>query len=165
MSYPEYLITKPNGAHDFRVYSRTLLIMPCPYFEPHNIATQRQSANARLPLIDEYNGLCRAASEPIEAPLELRFRCCNHGYSKGSCERFPAGEVRSSLRYHVVKRTESTLELVCIEEQNYAPRTWRPVQYFLASECLEPELEDACIQAQAIAFCRSYLKRFPNNSS
>jgi hypothetical protein len=134
--------------------------MACPYFEPHNIVAQRQNANARLPLIDEYDGLCRAASEPIEAPAELRFRCCNHGYSKGSCERFPSGEVRSSLRYHVVRRTERALEFICIEEQNYAPLAWHQVQYFFANERLEPELDDACIQAQAIAFCRSYLKRF-----
>ncbi|MGI9073230.1 MAG: hypothetical protein ACR2JB_18395 [Bryobacteraceae bacterium] len=134
--------------------------MPCPYFEPHNIAAQQQNGNARLPLIDEYDGLCRAASEPIEAPVELRFRYCNHGYSKGSCERFPSSEVRSSLRYHVVGRTESALEFICIEEQNYAPLAWHRVQYFFAGERLQPELADACIQAQAIAFCQSYLKRF-----
>ncbi|MFL6353005.1 MAG: hypothetical protein ACJ74Z_14310 [Bryobacteraceae bacterium] len=134
--------------------------MPCPYFEPQNTVASRLNANARLPLIDEYNGLCRAASEPIEAPTELRFRCCNHGYSKGACERFPSGEIRSSLRYHVVRRAEDALELLCIEEQNYAPLRWRTIQYLLTNERLEPELEDPCSQAQAIAFCRSYLKRF-----
>jgi len=135
-------------------------LMPCPYFAPHHIVAQPQNANARLPLIDEYDGLCRAASEPIDAPVELRFRCCNHGYSRGCCERFPSGDARSSLRYDVVRKTQNMLELVCIEEQNYAPLRWRTIQYFLASERVEPELEDACTQAQAIAFCRSYLKRF-----
>jgi len=134
--------------------------MPCPYFEPRNIAVHRQHDNARLPLIDEYEGLCHAASEPIDAPAELRFRCCNHGYSRGCCERFPSAEPRSSLRYDVVRHTESTLDLVCIEEQNYAPLAWRPVQYFLATERLEPELRNVCMQAQVTAFCRSYVKRF-----
>lgn len=134
--------------------------MPCPYFEPQNVVAQRENANGRLPLIDEYDGLCRAGSEPIEAPAELRFRCCNHGYSKGCCERFPSGDARSSLRYHVVKQTQSGLELICIEEQNYAPLAWRTVRYFLAGERLEPQPNDDCMQAQAIALCRSYLKRF-----
>jgi hypothetical protein len=134
--------------------------MPCPFFAPRNIVAQPQNVNARLPLIDEYDGSCHAFSEPMEAPVELRFRCCNHGYSKGCCERFPSGEPRSSVRYDVLSRSQSTLELVCIEEQNYAPLRWRKIYYFLESERLEPELEDACTQAQALAFCHSYLRRF-----
>jgi hypothetical protein len=134
--------------------------MPCPYFAPNNIVTRSQNVNARLPLIDEYEGSCHASPEPIEAPAELRFRCCNHGYSRGCCERLPSGDARSSLRYDVMRQTQSTLDLLCIEEQNYAPLRWRTIHYFLATERLEPELDDACAQAQAIAFCRSYLRRF-----
>ena len=120
-----------------------------------------ESPGARLPLIDEYGGLCHATAEPIAVPAELRFRCCNHGYSRGCCSRFPLGEHRSSLRYDVVLRTETTLELICIEEEDYAPLRWHPVQYVLANGILQPELPDVCIRAQAIAFCRSYLQRFP----
>jgi hypothetical protein len=134
--------------------------MPCPYFAPRSIAARPQNPNARLPLIDEYEGWCHAGSEPIEAPAELRFRFCNHGYSKGCCERFPSREARSSLRYHVANAVDNTLELVCIEEQNYAPIRWRKFQYSSGSQRLEPEPEDACTQAQAIAFCESYLRRF-----
>jgi len=59
-----------------------------------------------------------------------------------------------------VRVVENTLELVCIEEQNYAPLRWRTLQYFSTTQHLEPEPEDACTQAQAIAFCHSYLRRF-----
>jgi hypothetical protein len=131
--------------------------MPCPYFEPRNIVEPRRP-NARLPLIDEYDGLCHADSAPVEAPVEVRFRYCNHGYSRGCCERFPSVETRSSLRYTVVRHTGSALDLICIEEQNYTPLRWRALQYLLESECLEPEIDDACMRAQAVAFCRSYLK-------
>jgi hypothetical protein len=134
--------------------------MPCPFFAPRNIVAKQQNVNARLPLLDEYDGLCHARPEPIEAPAELRFRYCNHGYSKGSCDRFPSGEVRSSVRYDVLRQSRSALELVCIEEQNYAPLRWHTIQYFLGRERLEPEVDDVCTQAQAIAFCRSYLSRF-----
>lgn len=134
--------------------------MPCPYFEPQNVSRDPRQANARLPLIDEYNGFCRAAPEPFAAPEELRFRCCNHGYSRGSCPHFPANESRSSIRYSVVRRTAATLEIICIEEQNYAPLRWHNLQYCLATGLLEPNLNDASMQAQAVAFCRSYLQHF-----
>ena len=134
--------------------------MPCPYFEPQKVVENSHHPNARLPLLQEYDGLCHAGSEPVQAPAELRFDCCNRGYSKGSCARFPLAEARSSMRYSILRRTSATLELICIEEQNYAPLRWRSVQFFLESKRLEPELDDACITAQAIAFCRSYLGRF-----
>ena len=138
--------------------------MPCPYFEPQAVATSPQHVNARLPLIDEYDGLCRAGLEPAPAPAERRFRCCNHGNSRGLCEIFPAADARSCFRYTVVRQSAAGLEIICIEEQNYAPLRWHPTEYCLATGRLEPEVPDACMRAQALAFCRSYLERFPSAS-
>ena len=56
--------------------------------------------------------------------------------------------------------TEHALELICVEETNYAPVRWQRVQYVIDTGVLEPMLEDTCMQAQALAFCRSYLRRF-----
>ena len=134
--------------------------MPCPYFEPTRVATDPQHPGARLPLLVEYDGLCHATGQPLETPSAVRFRCCNHGYSLGCCERFPADEVRSGLRYNVVRRTGATLEIICVEEQQYAPLRWYSIQYSLESERIEPELTDLCIRAQVLAFCRSYIRRF-----
>ncbi len=134
--------------------------MPCPFFEPQRIATDPQHANARLPLLDEYDGLCHAQAETITAPATLRFGCCNHGYSRGCCDRFPAGEIRSGLRYDVVRRSPAALEIVCVEEQQYAPLRWQSIRYFFDTERIEPELTDLCMRAQVVAFCRNYLKRF-----
>jgi hypothetical protein len=135
--------------------------MPCPYFEPRHVNAQSEHATARLPLIDEYDGLCQARDEPFEVPGELRFRCCNHGNSRGTCSHFPDRETRSSIRYEMVKQTSTTLDLILLEERDYAPAAWRAVRYALASECLDPEVEDACQRAQIRAFCRSFLDRFP----
>ncbi len=137
--------------------------MPCPYFEPQHAAIHSRHANARLPLIQEYDGLCHAGSEPVDAPPELRFECCNHGYSRGRCSRFPSEEVRSAMRYNVLRHTPTTLELVLIEEQNYVPLAWRPVSYFPDTGRFDPEFADTCIRAQALAFCRSYLERFSSS--
>ena len=133
--------------------------MSCPCFEPQSIVAHRQYVNARLPLIDEYDGLCRAFPEAVTAPADMRFRYCNHGYSKGCCQRLPVDDPRSSLRYDVVGRSETALSLLCIEERDHAPLRWRAIQYVLANGCLEPELNDVCLRAQALAFCHSYLSR------
>jgi hypothetical protein len=96
----------------------------------------------------------------MAAPAALRFRYCNHGYSRGCCERFPDAEPRSGLRYSIVARTVAGLQVLCVEERNYAPSHWQSVRYFVEGERLEPEPRDRCLQAQLLAFCRSYLKRF-----
>ena len=136
--------------------------MPCPFFEPRALATAPEHRSARLPLFDEYDGDCRSASEAFPVPPPQRFRYCNHGYSRHSCEHFPAAETRSSFRYAVIRHSSAALEIVCIEEQDYAPLRWHPAQYSPATGQFEPELADLCMRAQALAFCRSYLERFPS---
>lgn len=134
--------------------------MPCPCFEPENIAPDRQHPKARLPLLDEYDGLCHASGHPVSAPASLRFRCCNHGYSRGVCEHFPATEVRSSIRYNVTRSTQTVLEVICVEEKDYAPLRSHSVEYLVTTAQLIPEIDDPCIRAQLLAFCRGYLTRF-----
>jgi hypothetical protein len=134
--------------------------MPCPYFEPQAIAAAPQHASARLPLLHEYDGLCRARPEPVPTPAEQRFRCCNHGYSYQLCNLFPAANSQSSFRYTVLRESAGGLEILCIEEQNYAPVRWHATQYSRDTGLLEPEPSDPCMCAQALAFCRSYVERF-----
>ncbi|HMF77644.1 MAG TPA: hypothetical protein VK604_18455 [Bryobacteraceae bacterium] len=52
------------------------------------------------------------------------------------------------------------LEVLLIEELNYAPAVWQRVKYFTGSELLEPEISDICARAQLLAFCRSFLRHF-----
>ncbi|HEY7209737.1 MAG TPA: hypothetical protein VH477_05640 [Bryobacteraceae bacterium] len=134
--------------------------MACPFFEPQVIVRLSGYPGARLPLIEEYEGACHAGSSVFEAPGELRFQCCNHGYSRGKCPHFPQSETRSAVRFDVVSRSTEFLELLCVEEQDHAPLRWLSLRYAIASGTLEPVLEDICAQAQAQAFCRSFLRRF-----
>lgn len=135
--------------------------MACPYFEPQRAVVPAGQARARLPLIEEQDGLCRAGAEAAAVSDERRFRCCNHGYSQGVCEILPAGAARSSFRYTVVKQSAAALDILCIEEEEYTPRRWHAAQYATESGSLTPELENSCMRAQALAFCRSYLRHFP----
>jgi hypothetical protein len=121
------------------------------------------SGSVRLPLIEEYDGICRAGSEPFPAPDSLRFHCCNHGNSAGTCGRFPADAPHSSQRFDVAGSTATSLEILFVGELHYAPVAWRRVKYSIGSEVLEPDVTDVCARSQVIAFCRSFLKVFKPN--
>ena len=101
--------------------SNILDLMPCPFFEPQQVAIDPQHPRARLPLFEEYDGICHAAPEPFRAPAEVRFRYCNHGYSRGGCASFPDVETRCCARFDVLRSDVEAIELLCVEERGYAP--------------------------------------------
>lgn len=134
--------------------------MPCPCFEPKTVASTANPCAGRRPLIDEYDGLCHAQPEPVAVPQEARFRWCNHGNSKGACPFFPAHEIRSCLRYELTQSEDGRIRVLCIEEQSYSPLRWYAFEYFADEQRLEPEVKDACVRSQVLAFCRSYRAHF-----
>jgi hypothetical protein len=134
--------------------------MPCPFFEPQRVVRVPEYPNARVPLLEEYDGVCRAAGFPVPAPEAVRFRWCNHGYSRGSCPHFPANEIRSAIRFDVLAADSAVLTILFVQEQEYAPLRHETLRYTIAGEVLEPEMEDLCARAQALAFCRSFVRRF-----
>src|SRR5947209_6518910 len=134
--------------------------MPCPFFEPQRRTGAPAYAQARLPLIDEYEGLCHAGDSPETPPDSARFRCCNHGYSRPACARFPQIEERSALRYSVIRETVETLQVLCIEERDHIPAPAATVRFDLATSTLLANELTFLMQAQALAFCRSYADRF-----
>lgn len=133
--------------------------MPCPLFEPVR-GVSPSSTNGRLPLIDEYDGVCHATALAMAVPPELRFRACNHGNSGGFCGHWPTEETRSALRYSVAAQNEDVLEVICVAEKDHTPVEWLRVRYLVSTGALEPVLSDICMQAQALAFCRAYVRRF-----
>jgi hypothetical protein len=135
--------------------------MPCPYFEPRQVAMEPTHLNARLPLIDEFDGVCRASAEPLPVPQATRMRLCNHGNAGGQCGQFPVGEIRTSFRFDVVRRSSSHLDVLFVEESLFAPLAWRPLTFLIGSDRLDPDPGDACQRAQLLAFCRSYLRHYP----
>ena len=134
--------------------------MPCPFFEPVEAVARPEYPGARLPLFEEYDGRCHATGTPAAAPTELRFRHCNHGYSNGCCPYFPANEGRSAIRFDILGQSAEMLSLLYIEEHEHAPLRWQNIRYSIAAGTLDPVLPDACTQAQAQAFCVSFLRRF-----
>jgi hypothetical protein len=114
-----------------------------------------------LPLIDEYDGVCRARAELLPVDAATRWQLCNHGNARGACCHFPAEDRRSCFRFEVSHRSAASLDLLFIEETFYAPLAWRHVAFRIDGEQLEPDPADPCERAQILAFCRSYLRHHP----
>jgi hypothetical protein len=130
--------------------------MPCPFFEPTQPVPSPAHPGARLPLIREYDGYCHACGDVKTAPEELRFECCNHGYSRSKCPCFPAAEPVSCIRYTIRGEDGAALRILCIEEQDHTPLRWVEVRFELASSTVSGDVP-AILRAQAEAFGRSYL--------
>jgi hypothetical protein len=133
--------------------------MPCRYFEPQHIVDAPFHPNARLPLVDEYDGVCHAEGEPVPVPGDSRFAGCNHGNRGNLCRRFPVDREIRVLRLTVANQEAEFLEVLAIEELDHRPVRWHTVRYLLPSEEFSPEMGEICQRAQLLAFCRSYMKR------
>lgn len=48
------------------------------------------TARLRPPLGEPYDGVCRAADDPVHPSPEVLRDCCNMGYPSGRCPRFRA---------------------------------------------------------------------------
>lgn len=108
----------------------------------------------RLPLIEEYQGRC-ARRQPDIAVGE---RTCNQGYARQACSHFPEELTNRANRYSLLNAADGALTVLCIREEEYAPAESRLLHFSVAQNSLLEEDLDACTFAQAVAFCRSYLR-------
>jgi hypothetical protein len=129
--------------------------MACPYFEPIAPVQPPTLLNARLPLIEEYQGSCRACP----SSGAVAFATCNQGYPLGSCVCYPAEESNRANRYSLVQRTAESLEIVFVTEGDYTPIGSRTLLYSISAGRIVTDGVDHCASAQAAAFCRSYLRK------
>jgi hypothetical protein len=133
--------------------------MPCPFFEPQQPAHPSSHTSARLPLLEEYDGLCHATGEATAIPKAIRFRGCNHGNQDERCSQLPQQYSREVLRFTVLKTTDTGLELLVVHEADHVPVRWESVSFCFSSQQLHPDFIEICKHAQVLAFCRSYQKR------
>ncbi len=130
--------------------------MPCPFFEPIEPLSNPCHPGARLALIREYDGLCHASGAPAQAPADMRFPYCNHGYSRSHCPSFPDAEHISCMRYAIRAEHATGFRILCIEECDHTPLRWVEVQFETASGAASGDVPPL-VRAQAEAFGRSYV--------
>lgn len=132
--------------------------MPCPFFQPVSPVEKPQNPLSRLPLIRQYDGVCRAGETAVVPGVDLLTGACNMGYSRAQCEWFPAGEHACCHRYSVRFESADLLRIVYIEERQHTPVRWQELTWHIATGRLEGDA-DLIVAAQAEAFARSYLTR------
>jgi hypothetical protein len=130
--------------------------MACPYFEPSSVAVPASRPGVRLPLIDEYSGLCHAAQLPCEPAPAVRPIGCNQGYAHG-CANHPSRIAASAMRYSITAQSPEELHIIWIEEQGYAPIRQGTIRFEIRQGKLTPAPESPVMASQLFAFCRSYL--------
>jgi hypothetical protein len=128
--------------------------MACPFFEPVALTPTANWQSVRLPLIREYAGRCVRQ----DCCVQVSGRNCNQGYARGVCDYFPDNEKNRANRYSLVNRGDEELWLLFVAEEEYAPAATRTLHFSIVQDCLLESDLDPCVSAQALAFCRSYLK-------
>jgi len=69
------------------------------------------------------------------------------------------GGEKRSYRFSLLSQGPEELELLFIDEEEYAPAFTRQLHFSVSGNCLSEDDVDFCIAAQALAFCRSYLRK------
>ena len=75
--------------------------MACPHFDPvSRLDWAAWPGRLRPPLGAPYDGVCRAAEEPVHPEPETLRDCCNMGAAAGRCPRFRTG-AGDSVRFSI----------------------------------------------------------------
>ncbi len=74
-----------------------------------------------MPLGDPYEGLCRAPGGESQPTGEVLRECCNFGYARGRCERFPVEEEVDAVRITAWRGPGGSTEFQYVLEGNHMP--------------------------------------------
>jgi hypothetical protein len=140
--------------------------MACPYFFP----LRARPGSPTLPLGDWWQGACHAAAgEPVEPPAGGDV-CCNLGYARGHCARFPEGAGADAVRFTIAapesapeggpERTQgATVSIYYVAERDHRPFAHGALQYSVAEAALAGLPDSPLLARQAEAYAESYLRR------
>ncbi len=125
--------------------------MSCPYFYP----TESRGGSELYPLGDRWAGECRAkADPPFEAGEAV---CCNLGYARGQCERFPAGDGPDAVRFAITQADGAGVTVAYVQERDHHPFAHGKLTYSFSAGFAAPAEE--MLGRQAAAYIASYQRR------
>jgi hypothetical protein len=106
-----------------------------------------------MPLGDPHRGACTAQGHQDSSAAAVR-TCCNTGYARGVCAKFPGGEAPDAVRFGIVRREGGTAAIRYVMERDHHPFDHGMI------ELTEAAANDGeLLQRQARAFLGSYLRR------
>lgn len=130
--------------------------MSCPYFYP----VEMRGGSAALPLGESWAGICRAIPGDQLRPDDSSLRqCCNLGYARLSCPRFPAGDGPDAVRFTISSHEGDILRIYYVVERDHHPFAHGPLACSLSTGQWSQPPSDDTLQRQAQAYVESYLRR------
>jgi len=125
--------------------------MSCPYFYP----TQSRDGSALFPLGDRWVGLCHTDPAAPAEPGDTT--CCNLGYARGQCSRFPDSDGPDAVRFTIAGADASGVQLYYVMERDHHPFAHGPLAYTFTGGFI-PAPGDL-LERQALAYVESYQRR------
>lgn len=136
--------------------------MACPYFFPTErfLGQNLWPHPARLPLGGGFTGFCSVDSGVEFRPDENRLtECCNLGYARRCCDRFPDGEAPDAVRFTVSNEQEGIIQIRYALEKDHLPCGHGALAYDKSHRSFVTPPADRVLQRQAEAYVESYLRR------
>jgi hypothetical protein len=136
----------------------------CPYFEPTKLSVD---AKTLRPLRNFWSGMCHAEpAEPFEQSDELVLsECCNMGYARNKCSRFPEAPGPDAVRFTVVRDAERMVLVSFAVEKNHLPYAQGLLEYSRSEQSFLVGHPNRLIEQQARAYLAGYLRVKPQSAS
>jgi len=133
----------------------------CPHFEP---IKHRADAGKLLPLRDFWFGVCHAEGASFEPDERVLNECCNMGYARGKCVRFPQAAGPDAVRFAIARDSDQRILVSFAVERDHRPHSQGSLEFSrTAGKFLAPD-SDPMIEKQAGAYVASYLRRRPTSA-
>ncbi len=135
--------------------------MACPYFEPREpLDPKTWTKPPRVPLGDPHDGVCRAIPETEWRPDGATVRdCCNLGYARNRCPRFPGGAGSDAFRFAVTADTNGVLTIFFVSERDHRTLEHGSMLFSTAAGGFLDEPPSPILARQAEAYVANYLRR------
>lgn len=135
--------------------------MACPYFQPLDRFDDKiWRKHPRLPLGDPYTGLCCVDPMRDWAPDGATLRdCCNLGYARKKCSRFPDDSGTDAVRFSVTGDEAGIVRVFYVRERGHEPVEHGTLDYSTATGKFLAGDPNGLLEAQAQAYIGSYVRR------
>lgn len=110
---------------------------------------------------DFWFGVCHAEEADFEPDERLLSECCNMGYARGKCARFPKAAGADAVRFAIARDSDQKILVSFAVERNHHPHAQGSLEFSRAAGKFAASESDPLLEKQAGAYVASYLRRRP----